>query len=203
MPEGQTAGRGDPKAERILSAAKSAFLEFGYAETSMDLVAQRAHASKTTLYKRFPSKEALFSACMKAECKSRGAHFSAAALADQPVDVALRDIGMRLLDLLWSPEVFRLEQIVTGEAARFPEVASLFYQAGPEHVSAEIERYFEAARQAGKLAIANPRFAAEHFVASLRGARYCGLMFDQTKEERAAFVAQTVAMFLDGARPRA
>jgi TetR/AcrR family transcriptional repressor of mexJK operon len=198
--------RDDPKEESILSAAKDAFLELGYAATSMDLVAQRAHASKTTLYKRFPSKEALFSACIAAECEARGAIFPVSALADLPVDRALEEIGKRLLDLLWSPEAIRVEQIVAGEAARFPEVASLFFEAGPNRVCEAMTEYFTAAQASGKLAVANPRFAAEQFAASMKGLRYSELVFGHgatpTKTERDAFVVEAVAMFLDGARPR-
>lgn len=198
--------RDDPKEESILSAAKDAFMELGYAATSMDLVAQRAHASKTTLYKRFPSKEALFSACIAAECKARGTIFPVSALSDLPVDKALEGIGIRLLDLLWSPEAIRMEQIIAGEAARFPEVANLFFEAGPKRVCETVTEYFELARASGKLAVAKPHFAAEQFLASLKSSRYSEMIFGHgsrpTKKERDAFVVEAVALFLDGARPR-
>ena len=58
----------DAKEEKILAAARDLFLELGYAATSMDLVAQRAKASKTTLYTRFPSKETLFAETISTEC---------------------------------------------------------------------------------------------------------------------------------------
>jgi TetR/AcrR family transcriptional repressor of mexJK operon len=198
--------RDDPKEESILSAANETFMELGYAATSMDLVAQRAHASKTTLYKRFPSKEALFSACIAAECEARGVIFPVSALAELPVDLALTEIGIRLLDLLWSPEAIRMEQIVAGEAVRFPEVASLFFEAGPKRVCEAMTEYFETAAKSGKLAVAKPRFAAEQFVASLKSLRYSEMVFghraEPAKKERDAFVVEAVALFLDGARPR-
>ncbi|SFK37825.1 TetR/AcrR family transcriptional regulator [Methylocapsa palsarum] len=198
--------RDDPKEESILGAAKEAFMELGYAATSMDLVAQRAHASKTTLYKRFPSKEALFSACIAAECEARGMNFPVSVFEELPVDQALAEIGSRLLDLLWSSEAIRMEQIVSGEAARFPEVAHLYFEAGPNRVCEAMTEYFEAAAKSGKLAVAKPRFAAEQFVASLKSLRYAGIVFGHgpkpAKQERDAFVVEAVALFLDGARPR-
>ena len=39
----------DAKEAQVLAAAREVFLELGYEATSMDLVARRAHASKTTL----------------------------------------------------------------------------------------------------------------------------------------------------------
>jgi TetR/AcrR family transcriptional repressor of mexJK operon len=198
--------RDDPKEESILSAAKDAFMELGYAATSMDLVAQRAHASKTTLYKRFPSKEALFSACIAAECEARGMNLPIPALLAMPIEAALSELAVRLLDLLWSPEAIRMEQIVGAEAGRFPEVASLYFEAGPIRVCGAMAEFFEAAQQAGRLAVAHPRFAAEQFVASLKSLRYSQMVFghgaEPSKKERDAFVADAVALFLDGARKR-
>src|SRR5687768_754702 len=83
------AERQDPKAERILEAAKEAFMELGFAATSMDMVAQRARASKTTLYTRFPSKEALFAATISAECERRGMQFRPETFDGVPVEEAL------------------------------------------------------------------------------------------------------------------
>ena len=47
------------KREAILSAALAAFLESGYAATSMDTVAGRAGVSKATVYAHFNSKDEL------------------------------------------------------------------------------------------------------------------------------------------------
>src|ERR1700722_8250715 len=94
----------EPKEQQILAAAKELFLERGYATTSMDMVAQRARASKTTLYTRFPSKEALFAATITAECEARGMVFRPSDFDHLPIAEALHQIGRRFVDLICSPE---------------------------------------------------------------------------------------------------
>ena len=48
--------------ERILNAARRAFLESGLSGASIDEIANLARAGKPTIYARFPGKEALFTA---------------------------------------------------------------------------------------------------------------------------------------------
>ena len=194
----------DPKQEKILAAAAETFLELGYAGTSMDIVAQRARASKTTLYTRFPSKEALFSATISTYCERHGMGFQVEELLELSPEAALRRIGRGFLDVILSPAAIRMEQIVTGEAPRFPEVARLFYEAGPQRTRTLVTRYFDAARARGLLAVDDPEFAARHFLMALK-APNCEEMLGVDAlppEARDDFVARAVRLFLNGAAPR-
>lgn len=56
------------KRNAVLDAAQASFLELGYAQTRMDLVAERAGVSKATVYAHFASKEDLFSAVIYRRC---------------------------------------------------------------------------------------------------------------------------------------
>lgn len=194
----------DDKEAKILAAAKDAFFELGYAATSMDLVAQRARASKTTLYTRFPSKEALFAAVVAAECASFGLAFEPAEFAGLDVEAALRRIGRRFVDLQCSSECLRAEQMVLGEAPRFPELARAFQREGADRVIAAVSAYLADATRRGLLDLADPGFAAQHFLSALKGpfqkdpAR-CAL---PPAVDLDAFVNASVALFLNGARRR-
>jgi TetR/AcrR family transcriptional regulator, mexJK operon transcriptional repressor len=203
--ESEGSGREDAKEQQILSAGLKAFMELGFAATSMDEVARRARASKTTLYSRFPSKEALFSAAVSAEC-TRRTSFTPHELDGLPVEEALQLIGRRFTDLVFSPEAIRIERIVTGEAANFPEVAKIFYCEGPEKITRVIAQYLAAATERGDLSLADPVFAAGQFLIALKGKAHCELTFGQrlppSAEEREQLVRQVVSLFLDGARPR-
>jgi TetR/AcrR family transcriptional repressor of mexJK operon len=194
--------REDAKESKILAAAFEMFLDLGYAGTSMDLVAQRARASKTTLYTRFPSKEALFAATISAACQRRMS-FEAHALSSLPVEEALIRIARQFLDLIYSPEALRMEQILTGEATRFPEAAQIFYQAGPARVREAVARYFETASERGLLRVEDPVFAAGQFLAAMKGMPHCELMMSvrppPAPDEREAFIAKAVTLFLEGA----
>lgn len=192
----------DAKAGQILAASRAAFLELGYGGTSMDLVAQRARVSKTTLYTRFPSKEELFTATIIAECDRYGLRFAPDAFDDLPLEETLARVGRRFVDLLWSPEVTKMQQIVIGEASRFPEVARLYFQAGPEQAVAGFVALFDRLSQRGLARIEDPTFTAMQFLAALQGGAHCalelGLCEYPPEEEREAFVRKAVALFVRG-----
>ena len=68
----------DPeKLRNIMQMAGLAFLEHGFGEATMDLVASRAGVSKVTLYNYFPSKLALFEACVRQRTTDRFDGFDA------------------------------------------------------------------------------------------------------------------------------
>jgi AcrR family transcriptional regulator len=56
--------RGEAREQAILSAVISLLGELGYEAMTMDAVAARAHASKTTIYKRWPGKPQLVRAAV-------------------------------------------------------------------------------------------------------------------------------------------
>jgi TetR/AcrR family transcriptional repressor of mexJK operon len=196
LAKGKAEATPDVKEEKILAAARGLFM----------VVAHRAKASKTTLYTRFPSKEALFAATISSECERRGMRFSTADFENLPVEQALQQIGRRFVDLIWSPEAVRVEQIVTAEAARFPEVAETFLREGPERVMAQVADYLASATARGFLAVEDPGLASRQFLMLLKGMPHCamvlGLEAAPTGEARDEFVAKTVRLFLDGTRPR-
>jgi AcrR family transcriptional regulator len=63
--------RGKPRERAILSAVISLLGETGYEAMTMDAVAARAHASKTTIYRRWPGKSELVRAAVDAHITSR------------------------------------------------------------------------------------------------------------------------------------
>lgn len=192
------------KTEHILATSEKLLMEFGYAGTSMSLVAQRAGVSKTTLYTRFASKEDLFAATIQAVCKRHGADIPFEALADLPLEEALFHAGRRLVDLLWSPEVIRTRQSAMSEAARLPEVGKLYLHAGPERIVAGVTALFERVAQRDALRVDDPAFAAKQFLATLLGDNYYALELNQrsypSKEERDDFTRKSVALFVRGVR---
>ncbi|RTR23100.1 TetR/AcrR family transcriptional regulator [Azospirillum griseum] len=195
----------DAKTAQILEAARDIFLELGYAATSMDLVAQRARVSKTTLYTRFPSKDDLYTATISNECERHGMRFSPECFDDLPLREVLIRVGTRFVELIWSEAAIRVHQSVMGEAQRVPEAARLFVKAGPEQGTAVLVALFERLTQRGLIAVDDPAFAARQFLAAMQGGPYClmavSLAPSPTAEERSAFVAKAVDLFIRGVAP--
>lgn len=192
----------DPKADKILNAAKVLFMERGYADTSMDQVAQTARVSKTTLYTRFPSKEALFGAAVSRECERSGLVFTPEDLIELPLEEALYRIARSFIEIMCSKEKIRAKQILVAEAGRFPELARVFFDAGPEKGHEALRRFFRLVKHRGLAQIADPDLTARMFDGITAGA-FCwelelGLCDVPAPEERDTFARAAVKLFING-----
>ncbi|RIU17472.1 TetR/AcrR family transcriptional regulator, partial [Mycobacteroides abscessus] len=56
-----------PPTDAVLDAARTEFERHGMRRANMDAIARRAGVSRRTLYRRFPTKEALFEHLIEAE----------------------------------------------------------------------------------------------------------------------------------------
>ena len=157
------------KAESILAAARRMFLASGFGVVSMDAIAREAGASKATLYAYFASKEELFGAVVASEGERYFRGFSAGEADPRALKASLIEIAQRFLQLVLSPEAIAVNRLTVAEAVRFPQLGEIFWRVGPERTRAQIEAFLRRANDAGTLAAADPRLAAEQFIALLRG----------------------------------
>src|SRR3984893_2769479 len=67
----RTRPRGEVRRSQILDAAAQVFLENGYAGATIDLVIERAGASKATVYSFFGGKDGLFAAIVEERCERK------------------------------------------------------------------------------------------------------------------------------------
>jgi TetR/AcrR family transcriptional repressor of mexJK operon len=70
---------------------------------------------------------------------------------------------------LLSPDALALHRIILAEVTRFPVLGEVFWRAGPERERVQIEAFLKRAIASGSLTLADPRLAAEQFVALIRG----------------------------------
>jgi AcrR family transcriptional regulator len=113
--------------EEILQAAFDVFTEKGFHGARMLDVASRARASKTTLYARYPSKEALFEALM-AWSTRQGTDALDAIAADATLDplAALHRFAAQLLALMLQPKKLALFRIAVAEGDRLSAVGRTY-----------------------------------------------------------------------------
>jgi TetR/AcrR family transcriptional repressor of mexJK operon len=157
------------KAESILTAAQHMFLASGFGAVSMDAIAREAGASKATLYAYFSSKEELFGAVVAREGERYFRGFSARELDPGDVETSLTEIAQRFLQLVLSPDAIAVNRITIAEAVRFPQLGEVFWRSGPERTRTQIEAFLGRAHEAGTLSVADPKLAAEQFIALMRG----------------------------------
>ena len=62
-----------------------------------------------------------------------------------------------------TPRVMQLRRLVIGEVSRFPELAKVLYERGPQRAVSALAALFERLADRGLLAIDDPLVAASHF----------------------------------------
>jgi TetR/AcrR family transcriptional repressor of mexJK operon len=114
----------------ILAAAKAAFLDSGYAGTSMDAIAQAAGVSLMTLYRHAESKDDLFAAVITGACAPNDAveQREFEGLLSLPLDEVLRLSAIHMQEVLARTDTIALMRTVIAEAATFPHLTELAYR---------------------------------------------------------------------------
>lgn len=159
-------GRSARKRRAILDAATEIFLKNGYLGTNMDEIAAVSNVSKQTVYKHFASKEALFVEIVSSMTTQTGdqVHNEAPTLkgASHLADY-LTDYALRQLMIVLTPRVMQLRRLVIGEVSRFPDLAKVLYERGPQRAMGILADIFERLAKDGLLVVDDPMTAASHF----------------------------------------
>ena len=109
---------------RILDAARRVFLERGLAGASIDEIADLACAGKPTIYARFPSKEALFTAVVMRKVAANVAGFANFVPGGATIEERLASVGATVLQRILTGDTVGLMRLSIAEARRFPDLAS-------------------------------------------------------------------------------
>ncbi|PDP86641.1 TetR family transcriptional regulator [Glycomyces fuscus] len=155
------------KRRAILDAAEEVFLKGGYLGTNMDEIAALSEVSKQTVYKHFGSKEGLFVEIVTSMTSGAGdvVHSEASEPGRvEDVEAYLRDYAYRQLTVVLTPRLMRLRRMVIGEVARFPELARVLYECGPQRAITALAESFARLGERGLLSVGDdPQRAASHF----------------------------------------
>jgi AcrR family transcriptional regulator len=146
--------------------AEEAFLEHGFADTTMQTIASRAGASKETLYRHFSSKEALFAEVVGRRAQHIAGPESALSSTAPPRRV-LFELGCGLLRLMTHGEAVPLLRLVIAESARTPELGAILYAKGPGATLERLTDYLRAATARGELNCRRPERAAKLFIGAV------------------------------------
>lgn len=159
----------NPKVRQLLEAAGRLFMELPYEAVSTDAIAREAKVSKATLYAHFSSKENLFATLIGTRC-SRIADDVAGSSSDiRDVEQALRQFGCQFVDMLEKVDTMPLYRSVVSQVARFPELGTLFYEAGPRRFERRLADFLAEATRRGLLRVADPGLGAIQFIHLMAG----------------------------------
>ncbi|MGZ8916474.1 MAG: TetR/AcrR family transcriptional regulator [Methylobacter sp.] len=183
---------------RLLDAALKLFLEYGYGNLSMETIARDAHVSMRTIYSQFGGKAGLFGALIR-RCSDQ---FVDSLLEECNPQEALVAFAKQFLYHVTRPDVVRIRAILIGESLRFPDLATQFYEQGPQRTLDYLTVFFARQQQSGYFSAIDPHFLAEQFVSALRSERFQKLQLGLEKTpddaEIEVWARQATELFLHG-----
>ena len=161
--------RGEVRRSQILDAAAQVFLENGYGGATIDLVIERAGASKATVYSFFGGKDGLFAAIVEERAERILSAFGDPEVVDHDVLSALGHIAQRYMEVVMAPDVVGFYRLIIAEGARFPELARTFHRLGPDRTNAHLAGMLSVWRERGLVRLDDPQLAAVQFFDSVSG----------------------------------
>lgn len=151
------------KREAITSSATALFLDHGYAGTSLARIAEAAGVSKSTLFKQFPTKAALFKAIVS-ESWEQGSGDAPNPPPAGDLRAGLTAIGRRYAELVGRPGMTALFRIVIAELPRLPELGRMQFQLGKLPYFDSVRLYLQAEHEAGTARVPDAESAANQFL---------------------------------------
>ncbi len=152
------------KRRQIVEGARQVFMAQGFDAASMGEIARVAGVSKGTLYVYFKSKEELFEAIVRQECRANAEQIFDLDPDDHDVEGVLTRLGIGYVQFICRPGRASPLRTVIAIAERMPEVGRRFYEAGPAVGLSQLESYLRAQVAAGVLVVEDCEVAAAQFM---------------------------------------
>ena len=184
--------------QTILTTGRRMFFSEGYDAVTMESVAAQAGVSKGTLYARYPSKEALFTAIIDESVRTWSSEASRQDhLLTDDIGARLRHHGRTIARSLARPDVQAFNRLALANTERFPEVSHALHDLGYLHIVGLIARDIAAAGERDAMPAREPESIARMFVSALIG-RYTqeGLVGALREDEWPAVVDRMVDLFM-------
>jgi TetR/AcrR family transcriptional regulator, mexJK operon transcriptional repressor len=205
MENHQPKRRGRPKDQqrrfRIIESAMELFLEHGMQAVSVEAIASHAKVSNRTVYSHFASKQdLLWAVIVHAGEEKRPLITSDEAMTLPELKRQLVAFGTALVNLITTPTIVKLGNLMVSEAARHPELAKQFYDWGPRRGQAAIAELLESAKKRRLIASDASPEMANYLLAMFHGTwhseQQLGLTPPLTKRQVRKHVIDCVDFFL-------
>ena len=134
----------EARQQELVHTAGALFIQHGYRNVSLEMLAREAHVAVRTIYVKFGGKAGLLKAVLEA---NREKFFRPhEMLADpRPLRENVRDFALHFLDLISRPEALAMHRMVVADAPTNPELAHAFFEAGPQQTRDMLFQFFSRA----------------------------------------------------------
>jgi TetR/AcrR family transcriptional regulator, regulator of autoinduction and epiphytic fitness len=170
-----------PKRDSIIDAAGQIFQEAGYDNASMDSIAERAGASKRTVYNHYESKEVLFRAVIDKYITEMQAIKEIKYDSSRSLEEQLSDFADAEIAVIENPNWLGLSKLLISIFIRDNEMARKTKErSGSKGVS--LLAWLQDASKDRKISVKNPHIAARIFISLIQGAFTWPAMFQGPPE---------------------
>ena len=157
--------RGRARLNKILDAATDLFLKVGYEQTSIDAILLQSGGSKSTLYAYFPTKQDLFRSVIDTVVDNSDLGVGLDITLN--ARLVLTEFAVNRQRVVLSPRHRAVLGLVIAERDRFPDLAQIYFERGPQRSGRQLVTYLEALRNREILAVDDAEEAAEFFIGML------------------------------------
>jgi len=155
-----------------------------------------------TIYSQFGGKSGLFGAVIRRCSDQFVSDLSEEQVLESSPEDALVFFAKQFLHRITRPDVVRMRAILIGESPRFPDLATQFYEQGPQRTLDHLAQFFARQQKTGYFAAMDPHFLADLFLSTLRSEKFqklqLGLAPTPDEAEIDVWVRQAVGLFLRG-----
>lgn len=157
--------------DQILEAARTLFLERGPSVTTAE-IAECAGCSEGTLFRRFPTKEALFVKAVACVDLPAWDELSTPRAPDESIEDRLQRIAEAVVDMMLQlmPRVMMMKSRLNLSPA---EMFASLGASPPAEAIRQLTRYLEAERRSGAVVTADPEVVARIFLGALHHYAFC------------------------------
>ena len=209
-PLAKNSGPGRPKdlskRAAILNAARTLFVDQGYAGVSMDGIAARAGVSKLTVYSHFGDKDSLFSEAIQAQCQQMMPDDLFAHELKGPVRQQLIEIGRAFFTMVSSEAAIATHRMMLAPGTGDAHIREMFWNAGPKRTQQSLSEFLAVRVSKGELAIPDLALAASQFFSLLKGELHlqmmCGLCASPSQQLITTHIEASIDFFLNAYAPR-
>lgn len=151
--------------QTILAAARTLFLERGYAAVSMEEIARAAGVARQTVFNRFKTKDGLFRAVMADHWANWGRGTAIETLPfDAPVEDHLRALARSIAAFQDDTVHLQFQRLVVEESRHNDWIGPATYQMGKRPKMKALAAGIALMHKAGRLYCEHPEIAAWQFV---------------------------------------
>jgi AcrR family transcriptional regulator len=194
--ETSASSRLETRRRAFLNAANAAFLEKGYAGTTLGDIIARSGGSRQTLYALFGGKQGLFEATVAERNAEIFRPLRAEGQLDRAPEDVLVEIGIRFLQIVLTPEAIGVFRLVVAEGPTMRELSERFWALGPARTISAFENYFAEETSRGVLNLPDANLAARQLQGILIGNFHMQCLLGEIE----VFVRAAVKRFLGGCR---